>query len=229
MYATISAMTIDLAGPAGRYGKLEIPQIKITPTETKIKIKDQKISIIDMQAFHGLTKALIRDDQTTLSLENGNATVKVLGMTFPIKFNKNVDVAGMKGPKTEFIDASENGDTVVAKISNPSPLEMDLGTAVFECRNGDGRALAQQKGKIFITQGESKHEVSMKVTVGDDMENAGDISKLWMVGIDVEGEGVEKSWMRQGIKNYNVELPVTTELRDLIRRKEKEVLDARKA
>lgn len=222
-------MTIDLAGPAGRYGKLQIPEIKITPTETKIKIKDQKIDIVDMKAFMELTRSLIQDKKTTLSLENGKATVKVLYMTFPIQFNKKVDVAGMDGPRTEFLKASDSADTVLARIFNPAPLEMDLGTAVFECRNGDGRALAKQKGKIYIKPGETEHQVSMEITVGDDMESVGDISKLRMVGIDVEGEGIEKSWMRESIKNYDVDLPVSADLEALIRRKEKEVLDARKA
>lgn len=226
VYATISAMELDLAGPKGIYGKLMLPEMKITPTETKINVKDQRIQITNMEAFFALQRELVQGEMTTLSLENGSGTVKVMRMIFPIKFSKKCEIKGMNGPKTEF--AGFDGEKVLAKIYNPSPLEMDLGNAVFECRNAQGRALAQQRGRINIRRGESQHEVSMDIVAGEDMEDAGDVSKLWMVGIDVDG-GDAKSWMKEGIKHYNVQLGLTADLMNLISSEEKKLQEARRA
>ena len=97
VYATISSMTIDLTGPAGRYAKLEIPQLAVTPRETRIRIVDRKIDILDMQAFLAFTEELTKGGKATLSLENGAGTVKVMWMTFPIKFNKKCEIIGKPG------------------------------------------------------------------------------------------------------------------------------------
>lgn len=216
-YASLSAMTIDLVGPGGRYAQLALPQVSITPKETRIKIEDQRINILDMEAFMTFTEVLVRGGKGTLSLENGQATVKVMGMTFPIKFNKKCEMMGMNGPRTEFVTADGTGDVVFAKIWNPSPLEMDLGSAIFECRNKEGRALARFKGRIVISHGASKHEMKMNITAAEEMMSAGDVSQLWVIGVGVESK--EETWLNQGIRSYNVEMPVTEDLLKLIRKK----------
>lgn len=226
VYATVSKMTMDLSGPGGIYGKLEMPEMKITPTETKIHIVRQKITITDMDAFMALSKTLVQQDMASMTLENGRGTVKVLGyFSFPVKFQKTCEFPGMNGPKTEFINASESGTKVTARIYNPSPLEMDLGDATFECRNATGQVLAHQRGKIFITRGESFHEVDMTINAPEVVDSAGDISKLWMQGLTVTGT----SWMLKGIKNYHVELPVSEDLKRVIAREERKALDERAA
>lgn len=219
-------MTMDLSGPGGIFGRLQMPELKLTPTETKIDIVRQRIQITDINAFLELSRVLTQEKKTQMSLVNGVGTVKILGyFSFPIKFQKTCEVIGMDGPRTEFINASPDGRSVTAKIYNPSPLEMDLGDAVFECKNAEGRVLATQRGAIRIMRGESEHVVSMEINAPEDMETVGDISTLRMVGKEVTGD----SWLSRGIQHYDVELPVSEELRDLILREEKRVLDARAA
>lgn len=65
----------------------------------------------------------------------------------------------------------------------------------------------------------------MTVNVPEDVDNVGDISSLWMMGKEVQGS----SWMREGIKNYQVQLPVTPDLERLIRKEEQKAQEARAA
>ncbi|KAF2100400.1 hypothetical protein NA57DRAFT_74012 [Rhizodiscina lignyota] len=223
-YATISAMSLDLVGPKGRYAKLELPQISITPRETRIRISDQKIEILDMSAFHATTEHLTKASKATLNLENGQGTVKMMGISFPLKFSKKCEILGMAGPRTEFFATDDGGDAVFAKVWNPSPLELDLGIAEFECRNADGRAVARVRGRMGVLRGESKHEMDVVVTAEDNMTSAVGMSELWMVGVGVEGD--TDTWMNEAIRSYNIELPLTPEMLRLIGRKKNEVLAA---
>ncbi|MBE7180856.1 MAG: DUF3712 domain-containing protein, partial [Terriglobus roseus] len=85
VFATVSAMTMDLSGPGGIYGKLSMPEFKITPKETKIDIEKQRITITDLDAFMAMSRAVVQDHKLAMTLENGRGTVKVLGyFSFPV-------------------------------------------------------------------------------------------------------------------------------------------------
>lgn len=57
MGVTMSPMTVDLCGDAGCFGKLNLPEIKTKASGTTISVTDQKIEIVDMDAFIAFNKA----------------------------------------------------------------------------------------------------------------------------------------------------------------------------
>lgn len=57
MNVTISAMTIDMCGDAGFFGRVDLPIIKATSSGTTIIVTDQRIQIVDMEAFIAFNKS----------------------------------------------------------------------------------------------------------------------------------------------------------------------------
>jgi Protein of unknown function (DUF3712) len=211
--ATLAPMTIDLIGPDGCFGKLDLPLQKSTSKGYTIRVEPQRVTITNMDAFLAFVKATQTQKSAKLILDNGQTIIKTMGLTIHVTFRKEIEMIGMDGPKTQFVCAE--GDKILAKIDNPSPLEMDLGDAVFECRDKEGSVLAKTMGNIYVGRGESQHEVTMTV----EAEKEGEISELSMVGVDVKQE----SWMKEGIRFYHVQLEVTEDLVKFVRGKEDEV------
>ena len=54
---TMSSMTVDMCGPAGIFGRLDLPEIRTSPLGTTITVTNQKIQIIDMKAFLEFNRA----------------------------------------------------------------------------------------------------------------------------------------------------------------------------
>ena len=108
---------------------------------------------------------------------------------------------GMNGPKTlvaktEILDG-EKAYKNTMQASNPSPLEIDLGTVRYEIRNSKGVKVAEQKGKIHFMRGETSYEM-MGVIAGVPVEGDARI-----VGLGVE----EDNWNNETIRFLDT--PVT--------------------
>jgi len=211
---TMSPMTVDMRGPAGTFGRLDLPEIRTSPSGTIITVTDQKIQIVDMEAFLAFNKSITVDDEVILRLENGHTTIyKRFMVNATIVYNKNVTLKGMSGPKTMIKKTELDGrgfrNTIVA--INPSPLEIDLGTVKHEIRNIKGEKIAEQKGKVYLTRGESTYFM-IGETTGAAAE--GDIT---VAGIGVE----EDAWPNETIVAFNVPLKLTDELLALCNTNEK--------
>ena len=99
--STISPMTVDLVGPGGAFGKLDLPVIKTNSAGTDVNIPAQLIKITDKAAFKAFVTAILRDESLLLQLKNGKGTVKaMMGMSAQIDYNKDCPLKGMHGPKT---------------------------------------------------------------------------------------------------------------------------------
>ena len=56
---TMSSMTVDMCGPAGIFGRLDLPEIGTSPMGTTITVTNQKIQIIDMKVFLEFNRASV--------------------------------------------------------------------------------------------------------------------------------------------------------------------------
>lgn len=200
----MSPMTVDMCGPAGIFGRLNLPEIKTDPSGTTISVTDQKIQIVNMDNFLAFNKAITVDDDVILSLENGHTTLQKSLFSASIVYKKDVALKGMSGPKTIIEKTEPNGkefkNTVVS--FNTSPLEIDLGTVKHEIRNSKGEKIAEQRGKVYLARGKSTY-VMTGVTSGMTTEK-----DARLVGVGVEEEDV---WPNQAILSFNVPLTLTDE------------------
>jgi len=206
--ATQSPLTVDMIGPAGVFGKLNLPEVKTKSSGTFVNIPPQLIKIVDHNAYQAFVKSIQLDEKLTLRLDNGVGTIKALGMKSNIIYKKNVELNGMNGPKTELVKTTpiEGGFKNTIKIYNPSPLEIDLGQNTFEFVDESGQVIAEQSGHLDISRGESYHEVTGIVKA----KSTG--GKIRYVGKDVEKE----SWLKTSIKYYNTPITLTPEMTSLV-------------
>ncbi|OWP04638.1 hypothetical protein B2J93_4452 [Marssonina coronariae] len=208
--STISEMTVDLVGPGGAFGKLALPVIKTRSSGTDVNIASQLITITDRPAFRAFVHALLRDESLLLQLRNGKGTVKALGMTADINYNKDCPLAGMHGPKTTIARAAAAGAgagfTSTLVVSNPSPLEIDLGTIKQELRNADGTVVAVQQGRAYLSRGQTEFVVTGTPTGA---AAAGPEATLVATGV------VEDNWHNETITAFEGPVVLPKELLDL--------------
>src|ERR1700750_562399 len=101
--ATLSPMTVDMVGPKGSFGKLDLPEVKTTSKGAVVTITDQHIKITDMDAYVAFIKSLQLDEKLTMYLDNGKGTIKALGLKSNIVYKKPVNMSGMDGPQSEMV------------------------------------------------------------------------------------------------------------------------------
>ena len=99
--ATLMPMTVDLDGPKGIFGKLDLPEVKTTSKGADVAVKGQRIRVTDMEAFLAFNKSIQLDDKLTMHLKNGKGQIKALAMKSAITYEKPVPLTGMDGPATE--------------------------------------------------------------------------------------------------------------------------------
>ena len=207
--ATMSAMTVDMIGPGGLFGRLDLPEVKTSSKGATVKVTKQKIAILDQAAFVAFVRALMLEDKVTLQLDNGAGKIKSWGMSSNIVYKKTVDIAGMQGPKTELVatdGAADGGFTNTMKTINPSPLEIDLGVATFAFVSADGEVLAEHKGKMYIPRGEGKFPMTGKVI------KKGNVNGIKLVGTGVDAD----AWTKETVKIFDFPVELTPQLASLI-------------
>ncbi|KAK3081862.1 hypothetical protein LTS18_014584 [Coniosporium uncinatum] len=182
--STMSPMTVELHGPKGRFAHLDLPEIHTSSRGADIHIADQHIDILDMEAYPAFVRSIMLDERLTLSLENGKATVKALGMKSNIVYAKEVQLRGMNGPQIALVrtvvdgdgdggdgdgdgvDGGEGAFTNTTVVRNPSPLEIDLGVVSFDILNAEGVKIASEEGEMYLPKGESTHTRGGRVVKG---------------------------------------------------------------
>ncbi|EKD20006.1 uncharacterized protein L3040_002316 [Drepanopeziza brunnea f. sp. 'multigermtubi'] len=202
--ATIAEMTVELVGPGGAFGKLDLPVIKTSSSGAKVIISSQHIKISDKAAFKAFVTAILRDESLVLKLQNGKAQVKAMGMKAEIDYNKDCPLKGMNGPKTSIsktvVEGGSFKNTLV--VENPSPLELDLGTIQQELRNQDGSVIATQSGKAYLSRGQSTYDVEGKPSG----KAAGASATLVATGV------AENNWHNETIQAFQVPVTLPAEL-----------------
>jgi hypothetical protein len=208
--STMTPMVVDLVGPKGVFGKLSLPEVKTSSSGAKVVVHEQKIDIVDHDAFVAFVRSIQLDEKLTLGLDNGQGSVKAMFLTANIVYKKEVHMLGMNGPRTELVKTEVHADgtfTNTMKIINPSPLEIDLGTTTFAFKNAAGEVLAEQTGKVFIPRGDSTY------TINGTVKQKGSVDKVSLIGMGV----AEDSWIKETIKIYDVPIQLTPELTELLK------------
>ena len=208
--ATLTPMTVDMIGPAGCFGRLDLPEIKTSSKGATVQIDDQKITITDLDAFLAFVRAIQCNDQVALDLDNGVGKIKSWGLSGSIVYKKRVDIAGMRGPATEIVKTEilpDGGFSNTLRTRNPSPLEIDLGVATFDIVNGEGEVLGWHKGRLHLPRGESTYTMIGKAT------RKGDVSDIKLVGKDVEAD----AWSKKSIAFYDLPVTLTPQLTEVLK------------
>jgi hypothetical protein len=203
----MSAMEVDMAGPGGAFGKLRLPEVITHSSGTTVTVTDQEIKITNMEAFKAFVKSLMQDETLILRLENGHATIKAFLLRSNIIYAKDVHLKGMNGPKTLMVKTEGDGKafTNTMKATNPSPVEIDIGTMKMDVVNGKGEKIAEQKGKLYLMRGETEYTMSGTVTgIAADGEARA-------IGLGVE----EDNWNNQTITSLNTPITLTDEFTTL--------------
>ncbi|KAF1985614.1 hypothetical protein K402DRAFT_394594 [Aulographum hederae CBS 113979] len=210
MGATMSPMTVDLVGPKGVFGKLDLPEIKTQSSGTDVIVPDQLIKIVDMEAFHAFVKAIMLDESLVLKLDNGVGTIKAMMMKSNIVYRKEVQLKGMNGPKVTLVKTEPKGDGFVntTKIENPSPLDLDLGVITFDLLNAEGQKIGQMEGPLSIPLGESTATME-----GKPVKGAG--AKVG-VGRMVGSGAPDGSWFNETIKFQDMPIELNETLVSLV-------------
>jgi hypothetical protein len=208
--STMTPMVVDLVGPKGVFGKLSLPEVKTSSSGAQVMVQEQKIDVVSHEAFIAFVRSIQLDEKLVLRLDNGHGSIKAMFLTSNILYKKDVNMLGMNGPPTELVSTEVHEDgtfTNTMKITNPSPLEIDLGTATFVFKNAEGEDLAEQTGEIFIKRGDTTYTMSGKV------KQKGAVDKISLVGVTIAGD----SWIQETIKIYNVPITLTPELTTLLK------------
>jgi len=210
--AVLAPMTVEMVGPKGVFGYLDLPEVKTSSKGADVNIAPQNIKITNMEAYKAFSTAIQLDEEVTMTLDNGEGTIKALSfLTANIVYKKDVTMKGMDGPMTEVIKTVVTGAdtfTNTMKITNPSPVEIDLGPVTMQFKNASGQVLAEQSADIFIKRGETIYEATGKVLA------KGDVSSISLVG---GSELTKKSWITFTLSLFDVPIPLSTELEGLLK------------
>jgi len=212
--ATMTPMTLSMSGNAGCFGTLNLPEIKTSSAGTTITVVEQRIEIVDMDAFVAFNKSIMNDSSLTLHLTNGSSTIKALFLSAKITYAKDVHLTGMSGPLTTMLSTTMLSTTIsptgtftnTMQVQNPSPLEIDLGTLKQELRNAKGEKIAVQRGKLYLGRGETRYVMQGEVTgveVGE--------GQVRVLGVAVE----EDNWNNLTMVHSDTATTVTEEFRAL--------------
>jgi len=208
--ATLAPMTVDLVGPKGVFGKLDLPEVKTNSKGALVNVPNQLIKITDMAAYLAFTKSIQLDEKLTMHLDNGQGTIKALGMRSKIVYKKPVHMLGMDGPQTQILKTEILGDGTfknTMKIVNPSPVEIDMGNVTFAFKNGAGETLAVQTANLFIVRGETIYQATGQVKA------KGNVDKVNYVGLEPETD----SWIKDTLTWFNVPVSLTPEMEQLLK------------
>jgi len=209
--ATLAPMTVEMVGPEGVFGYLNLPEVKTSSKGADVNISPQHIKITNMEAYKAFSTAIQLDEEVTMTLDNGDGNIKaLLGLTAKVVYKKEVTMKGMDGPYTEIVKTVVTGPdtfTNTMKITNPSPVEIQLGPVTMQYKNAAGVVLAEQSADIFIRRGETIYEATGKVL------SKGDVSSVSLVG---GSELSKKSWLTFTLSLFDIPIQLSSELHGLL-------------
>lgn len=154
--ATITPMTVDLCGPAGRFGNVTLPAIETQSNGTDIEVTNQLISIVDKDALKAFIHGVIQDGSAVLSLRNGQTTMSALGVgPRDIVYEKEIDLPGMRGPVVSVraaslvpknTDLSESPSMMTMMMTMPGMTMSSMNSAAPLIRSSTTASMASTAG-----------------------------------------------------------------------------------
>ncbi|RSL57656.1 hypothetical protein CEP53_006422 [Fusarium sp. AF-6] len=208
----IGAMDVELSFNGFSLGTVELPEVQTSFWDTRVLVKEQRIDITDMTAFHTFIRSLMLDSDSSFQLDNGRCTVGALGTSSSCEMCLDIPLKCMDGPKMELKKLTRSDDnSIVAtfRLDNPSPVEIDHGHCIFELRNTRGETMADLRGNLNIVRGQADYTLHGTTRPG---VAPSDMARL--VGVGVKGS----SWCNETIKEIDVIFGLKPELAELLQR-----------
>lgn len=207
--ATMSPMAVDLVFNAVPWGVLQLPSVVTTPTGTTVLCAEQVVRITNQAAFRAFVRALMRDEQLVLTLDNGECRIasKIFGFTArtSVVYRKDLVIRGMGGPVVALAGVAGEGreGRNTLRVANPSPLEIDHGVSCFNVVKGDGEGVvvARLRGPLYMVRGD--FDSTLDITFVEGVKVAPG-EKVRLVGTGTEKE----SWMNETLKYIDSEFEV---------------------
>ncbi|KAI0426504.1 hypothetical protein F5Y09DRAFT_334071 [Xylaria sp. FL1042] len=142
--ASITPMSVELCGPSGHFGNVALPAIRTQTFGTDVDVTSQMVEIVDKEALKVFIQSIMRDG-AVISLRNGQTSVSALGIgPRNIVFEKEIPLAGMKGPVVSVHTAS-------FLTPNPVASSSTAGTAnQGEIPNPTAATSVSGGGKMFF-------------------------------------------------------------------------------
>lgn len=189
-------MDLDLTFNGFTFGKLRLPSVHTSFWGTKVTVTNQTIRVTDMAIYKAFIRSVIVDNETCFQLENGQCTIKALGITAHCNYCLEIPIIGMMGPKTSVTKIEKDGDghvRVNIGVQNPGPVEIQHGWSLFELRSDKGDTLADLEGNFKLKRGWSEIILSGKLRDGAPLAAT---EKSRLVARGVEGG----SWCNETIQ-----------------------------
>jgi hypothetical protein len=198
--ATMAPMEVDMIFDGRCFGKLMLPEVHTSPSGADVKVYDQHTPILDMEAYMAFVKALVTQEELTLTLDNGKCSITAMRfLKGNCTYKKDVVLKGMKGPATKIKDTTAEANTVA--VHNPSPVDIDHGVSEFEIQTAEGEVIAELKGEMRVVRGDG--EVTMNITRKTGVPLTGE-------GIKLVGKGTDgQAWTHDTVKFIQVPLELT--------------------
>jgi hypothetical protein len=198
--ATMQPMVVDLTFKGKCFGKLQLPEVRTASSGTAVNIYDQDIKILDMDAFKAFVKSLMNDEDLVLTLDNGECSIKALGLTGRCTYKKDIYLKGMNGPPSKLKKTDKDTNTMA--VHNQSPLEIDHGVSKLEIQDSAGNTIAEFKGPMEIKRGD--FDLTMNITRKGTKPSG---SEALLVGTGTENN----AWTNETLKYIRVPLQLTEE------------------
>ncbi|OAQ98775.1 hypothetical protein LLEC1_07269 [Akanthomyces lecanii] len=204
--ATISAMTVDLVGPKGIFGRLDLPAHRMGSFGGDLRVFKQPIRILDTVAFKAFVRSILKDEDLVLRLDHGQASVRALGMTAQVVYRKDLHLKGLTSLTSTLIQVKPFGSEYESTfcLYNPSPFEIDLGTVLFQVQDEHGKVIAEQKGSTFLMRGGACYSVVTGHIDGKISEG-----KARFIGLGAEGD----SWVKDIIDLVDIKATIPSVFR----------------
>lgn len=202
--AVMAPMVVDMAFAGRCFGKLQLPQVNTSPSGCDVKVYDQDIHILDLDAYMAFVKALVTQESLTLALDNGKCQITAMRfLKGNCTYKKDVVIKGMNGPASKIKTTTADMNTM--QVHNPSPVDIDHGHSRFDIQAADGSVIAELEGPMRIAKGDG--EVTMKITRKMGAPLTGE-------GIKLVGRGTDgQAWTDASVKYIQVPLLLTEEFR----------------
>lgn len=194
----------DLTFNGSVFGKLQLPEVRMSRGEAPVVVEEQRVQITDMTAFRMLIFSIVVGETVCLQLGNGECDIRVMGIVAHCSCCIDVLVQGMMGPKATIQHISRNGHSIsmALECQNPGPVSIDHGQSLFELRNDAGLVLADLEGPFDLALG--RFEVHLHGSLVEGV-TAGRQIRLVAVGTQYE------TWCNETIQYIDMRLELTPE------------------
>lgn len=238
--ATISDMTLSMHstkdGPA--FARVRLPQINAVPAGTVCEVKDQRVEILDFDAFHAFNRNLLLQNELPAYVR-GTGTLALPWSPVPlsttVKYEKVEVLRGLDGvhivvlqtrkASRSLLKGKPTAIEVDVCITSASPVAIHMGVTqvaiLFE-----GMRVAKVEADLFLRPGENHvtftgHQdlVSIGANLGTGLRFLKQdlVDKKGVVAFVKGAEGRQCGWLDKVVKMMDSRIVMTSTMVDILR------------